>query len=300
MIQDLDKAPISLDEWSVVLSNHLHTDALGIWHPNSDPEHLSYPDDGHDSCMSIEDTSLWFQHRNQCISELLSTYPPNGTLFDIGGGNGIVSSHLMKQNFSSVLIEPGETGALNARNHRKLPVVICGSTAELSFMEGSMPAIGLFDVLEHIEDDVEFLKELFRLMIPNGRIYLTAPAHAWLWSGADVRAMHYRRYTARTLAHTLEKAGFDIEYQTGIFAPLIPAILIFRSLPSVWGHIKLSQKKTKRIQKEHGTSHGMAWHFLTKLLNRDIQIIKKKKQSSGASLLCVARKPCNPQQRTTG
>lgn len=45
----------------------------------------------------------------------------------------------------------------------------------------------------------------------NGRLVVVGPASPPLYSELDFRAGHYRRYTTRTLAATLRKAGFEVE-----------------------------------------------------------------------------------------
>lgn len=261
----------------------------GIWSSNSAPQSLSYPDDGHMNCLSVEDNSLWFQHRNRCLEEIITIFPPAGTIFDIGGGNGVVSAYLLDKGYDCCLIEPNPTGALNARN-RGLSNVICGTSSDLKPFSPTIPAIGLFDVLEHIEDDKLFLSELHDLLKDGGRLYLTVPAHKWLWSRADKRAKHYRRYSPKKLRRVLEQAGFEIEYLTGIFASLIPFIFFLRSLLSFWGARGPEKQSTKKRHREHGTSKSLPWKCLMYLLKYDIKCIRKKSISVGASLLCSARK----------
>ena len=57
----------------------------GIYYADSNEE-VNYPDDGNDECFGIEEDSFWFQHRNNCIIEMIKNYPPvhNGLIFDIG------------------------------------------------------------------------------------------------------------------------------------------------------------------------------------------------------------------------
>ena len=65
----------------------------GVWFTKTSSENaLSYPSDGNDQCFRVEDSSYWFGHRNTCIVELVRQFPPNGLIFDIGGGNGFVRS----------------------------------------------------------------------------------------------------------------------------------------------------------------------------------------------------------------
>ena len=64
----------------------------GIWYA-PDNQNISYPSEGNENCLAVEDNSFWFRHRNNCIVSVVKSYPPedNGTIFDIGGGNGFVS-----------------------------------------------------------------------------------------------------------------------------------------------------------------------------------------------------------------
>ena len=68
---------------------------------------LSYPAEGNDLCYSLEDDSFWFRHRNELIVETLRQFPPPGTLFDVGGGNGYVATGLERAGFPTVLVEAG-------------------------------------------------------------------------------------------------------------------------------------------------------------------------------------------------
>lgn len=104
-----------------------------IWY-SKDSQDISYPSDGNEVCFTIEDKSFWFKHRNCCILSAVKSYPPkdNGTIFDIGGGNGFVSLALATSGFDVALVEPGKTGALNAKR-RGLDSVICATTATAQF-----------------------------------------------------------------------------------------------------------------------------------------------------------------------
>ena len=90
--------------------------------------------------------------------------------------------------FDAVVIEPGIQGAMNARN-RGLSPVICSTLEDAGFKDHLIPAVGLFDLLEHIKDDISFLKTVKDLLIPGGRLYITVPAYSFLWS---VEAKQYR------------------------------------------------------------------------------------------------------------
>ena len=95
------------------ISTNLSQDASGIWIAKSQRD-ISYPDDGNQACFTLEDSSYWFRHRNDVIAQLVKTYSPNTTFFDIGGGNGCVSYALQCHGMDVALLEPGfESRKLN-------------------------------------------------------------------------------------------------------------------------------------------------------------------------------------------
>jgi SAM-dependent methyltransferase len=65
--------------------------------------------------------------------------------------------------------------------------------------------IGAFDVIEHIEDDVGAMREIYRALKPGGGFMIIVPQHMFLWSRVDDLAFHKRRYARRELTAKLEK-----------------------------------------------------------------------------------------------
>ena len=249
---------------------------------------VSFPEQGHSACLQVEDASFWFKHRNRCIAAMVANHPYSGALLDLGGGNGYVSQGLAAEGREVVLIEPGPVGASNARRLRKLEHVVCATVEDACFAPSAFGAIGMFDVIEHIENDRSFLEEISPLLTPEGRLYLTVPCHDWLWSGADVEAGHFRRHTQRSLYRLLEKL-FRIDYISYFFQPLVLPQYLLRALPYRFGigrgHHVLS------AEAEHGTHSGLAVRALNALLDREARTIANdQKVPFGASCLVAARR----------
>ncbi len=263
----------------------------GIWYSDEIPD-VSYPADGNESCFTIEDRSFWFKHRNNCILSVVKLYPPanNGTILDIGGGNGFVSSALADVGFKVALLEPGKAGALNARR-RGLDTVICATVETAQFKSHSLSAVGLFDVIEHIEDDVSFLKGIHGLMQKNGRLYITVPAYEFLWSKEDVSAGHFRRYTLKSICNVIKQAGLEIEFSSYIFRLLPIPIMLFRVIPYRMSLPK-SEIKTQKIVKDHVLPGGViTTRIIDYILNTEITSLQKNKtMRSGGSCLVVAKR----------
>jgi SAM-dependent methyltransferase len=67
------------------------------------------------------------------------------------------------------------------------------------------------NVLEHIEYDVDVLKELFALTAEGGQLVVYVPAFQCLYSGLDIKVGHYRRYDKNILLDKLRLAGYVVD-----------------------------------------------------------------------------------------
>ena len=266
--------------------NRLTQDEQGIYRGNNTSP-ISYPADGNKDCFLLEDDSYWFKHRNECITSVIKSYPPNGPIIDVGGGNGFVSRGILDAGFDAVLLEPGVEGAINGKIRRQIPTVICSTFQDADFEPNSLHAVGCFDVVEHIEDDYQIIDDLYKALKPGGLLYVTVPAYNILWSQSDVSGLHYRRYN-RNMIDKLLSGRFEMLYFTYFFTFLILPIFFFRALPFRLGFSKKSvlSKKT-----EHGTNKGLGAELINYFIRREKQRIQNGKGIKfGASCLFVARK----------
>ena len=254
-------------------------------------EAISYPEEGNEACFQIEDHSFWFRHRNDCIRELVKKFPPRGKgpIFDVGGGNGFVARGLMDAGWEVVLVEPGPSGARNAKK-RGLEHVICGTTHSAGFKNGSLPAIGVFDVVEHIEDDLSFLRHLRDLLEPGGMLYLTVPAYNFLWSHEDAEGGHFKRYTLASMKMKLVEAGLKPVFGTYIFRFLPLPVFLFRSLPYRLGLIGKGNAG-REVKRDHSQKQGFLGAMMARSFESEVNRIRVGKTCKlGASCLVAAKK----------
>lgn len=104
------------------------------------------------------------------------------------------------------IIENLRRGAPEATGRFICADITAAETAAL-FPAGSVDTLLLMNVLEHIEDDVSFLKSL-KASFPGCRLVLQLPALPALYGKMDEEAGHYRRYTARGARAVLMDAGY--------------------------------------------------------------------------------------------
>ncbi len=273
------------EPWKPQPGASLEERIAGLWTSGQD-DALSYPESGNDACFQIEDRSFWFKHRNSCISAVVGRMTPDGLFVDVGGGNGFVAKGLTEAGLDVALVEPGLAGARHAWQRGVRPV-ICATLERAGFPEQSLGGIGIFDVLEHIEDDVAFLRNMRRHLKPTGRLYITVPAFQFLWSAEDTAAGHFRRYSRSTLRAVLERAEFEVEYLSGMFAWLPLPVFLRRSLPSRLGRRDASASRADAVHMLPESRFGRA---LDRLLTREREHISRGGSLMiGGSLIAVAR-----------
>jgi glycosyltransferase involved in cell wall biosynthesis len=86
----------------------------------------------------------------------------------------------------------------------------------LDISRNSYPQFEIYDtivclnVLEHIEDDVQALRNMRKLLKPGGRLLLYVPANPRLYCEIDRGVGHYRRYLMDELLGKMTKAGYRV------------------------------------------------------------------------------------------
>ena len=256
----------------------------GVWRDNCSIQ-LLYPEGGNQTCYEIEDQSFWFAHRNRCIQAAVQKYGAGNCFLDVGGGNGYVTKALQDDGFFTVLIEPGIQGCQNARS-RGVASIICAGMENLDFTNEKVTSVGLFDVLEHIEDEDSFLNSVKGALIFKGKLFLTVPAHLWLWSHEDVAEGHCRRYSMETLRAVLERNGFKVLYRTYFFECLLLPILLMRRIPYLFGK---KHQGYSGIKHEHKTFPKGLMRFF---LDSEFKRVLSGRIHLGTSILVVAEKQC--------
>lgn len=277
---------------SKIIDISVYTDDLiqdkGIYFAKHTSE-ISYPESGNDDCFQLEDSSFWFDHRNKCITDVVVKYSSNKVFFDIGGGNGYVTKGLQEKGVEVVLVEPGVQGCFNAKK-RGVNNIVCSTLENANFHKESIDSIGVFDVVEHIKNDDEFLRSMYSYLKEGGYLFLTVPTFNFLWSKDDEYAGHFRRYKISQMNKKLKDLGFTVEYSSYFFSILIVPIFIFRTIPSLFKK-KNTEKSVDEYKKEHNSKKGFIEKVVQFFLKKELEKIKRgKKNRFGSSCLIVAKK----------
>jgi SAM-dependent methyltransferase len=98
--------------------------------------------------------------------------------------------------------------------HRpNLETAICdlSSASDLQPFSDQMDTVICLNVLEHIEDDANGLRNIYASLRPGGRAIILVPHGQSIYGKLDEVLGHFRRYSNQQLHTRMEEAGFQVE-----------------------------------------------------------------------------------------
>jgi SAM-dependent methyltransferase len=193
----------------------------------------SYNPAWYEELAKLEAENFWFVARNRIIKWLAKrVLSVNGNYLEVGCGTGFVLQMLQKT-FSGWKIcatEAQPEGIEFARKRVSADVSFFQMDACNIPFRDEFDAIGAFDVIEHIPDDVAAIAQIHSAIKPGGHFILSVPQHMFLWSKYDEAGCHFRRYSADELETKLKAAGFSILMSTSFNSLLLPLMMLSRAM----------------------------------------------------------------------
>lgn len=196
-----------------------------------DDNHQDYPASGLDNLFRSESHYFWFLSRCEYIIEIFKKYvKKNESILEIGAGTGNITRNLMTAGYKPAV---GELHLSGLRYAKSYGIEECYQfdLYDPPFKD-RFDVIGMFDVLEHLDERVDALKQVHSMLRSNGRLILTVPSHMWLWSREDKIAEHKIRYTKATLMDVLKAGGFDVIEVKYFFIFIVPLLWLRKVLHS--------------------------------------------------------------------
>src|SRR5262249_9324343 len=84
-------------------------------------------------------------------------------------------------------------------------------TADFNDLRMSMDSVICLNVLEHVEDDMQGLRNILSVLKPGGRAIILVPHGQEIYGTLDIALGHYRRYSHAELQQKMEQAGFRVQ-----------------------------------------------------------------------------------------
>lgn len=162
------------------------------------------------SSKTLESMSqaVWY---NRWTKDQFSKYL-TGQILEIGCGIGNFSTHL-KDYGKLTAIDINKDYIEDAKSKVDGQVDIgLGDIekGEYFFKKRNFNTAVCINVLEHIKNDKEAIKNIYQILVPGGFLILLVPGHKFLFNSIDQSIGHFRRYEKNKLEKLLKDEGFDI------------------------------------------------------------------------------------------
>jgi SAM-dependent methyltransferase len=238
---------------------------------------------------AVERKHYWFAARREVVRDVLrATVPDLGrrALFDLGCGSGgllhfLGESGVPLAGACDVYLESLQL----VRRRVEAPLVLVD--------EGRFPPlapgytlVSLFDVLEHIDDDLGTLRHLFDVLEPGGVLVLTVPAHPFLFDEMDTIAHHRRRYRRAELGDKLRAARFEIRRLSHFMAPLVPLVALRWLVRALPGRRSATERRRAELRVTP-VLNGL----MRAALRLERPLVRASLLPFGSSLIAVAARP---------
>lgn len=151
-----------------------------------------------------------------------------------------------------------------------------------------------FEVVEHVSDDLSFLRDCAARLRPGGTLLLTTPAGESRFGAADEMVGHFRRYDPARMVALLRDAGLEPVEVARYGAPFAYVLEAVREAIAVARRRRTSalsaEERTaasgRLLQPGDGSVAALIWAAMLPL--RKLQAVAPGR---GPSLLAVARLP---------
>lgn len=237
--------------------------------------------------FELENHYWWFVARRDLVAQIVreeASKSQHAKIFDVGCGTGANLTTLRNYG-ESYGIDMQREAILYCRE-RGINDLAISRIEQIPYLSESFDVITALDVLEHIDDDLKGMEELYRICKPGGMLLVTVPAYGFLWSEHDEALHHRRRYAAHELRNKLSLLGFQIERCSYFITFLFFPILLIRIMNGIF-------KKSTHPQTSHISLPEIFNKMLIWLLAFEAWLFKFINLPFGVSIVCTARKPLN-------
>src|SRR3989338_212933 len=188
----------------------------------------------------LEEDHWWFVAKRHFISILLKKHAlvpshqkgdpvyKKARMLDVGCGTGVILSHFKSLGFETSGVDVSDE-ALKYCRLKGLDNLKKASAESLPFPDNYFDVVTALDLLEHLDDEKYVLKEVHRILKPQGVFIATVPMHKMLWSYHDVAAHHKRRYSKKEILK-LVKSHFQNFSVGWIHCSILIPLFIIRKL----------------------------------------------------------------------
>lgn len=259
-------------------------DGQMIFHPEFSNHHDGMDSSILDDFLAEEERYFWMRARKSLIKSVFERYVSlSDRIIEIGAGTGNVTKFLMKNGYNNISVGEIHVKGLEYAKSYGIKERYQFDLTRAPFAE-HFDVVAMFDVLEHINEDVVAVKNVYKMLAFGGKAIVTVPAHMWLWNKEDIIVSHRKRYERDELKKLFEENGFEVLWSTAFFVSILPLLLLRRLLKKETGIIKTSDSR------DRFKINPVTNYVLEKVLSIENRLIMGHSLKWGGSIILVAEK----------
>ncbi|GAA5062724.1 class I SAM-dependent methyltransferase [Nocardia callitridis] len=172
---------------------------------------------GERTVPGIAEENYWFRRHEIAYTELLDRCAGK-TVLEAGSGEGYGANMIADVATKVIGVDYDASAVEHVRARYPHVEMRQGNLAELPLTDESVDVVVNFQVIEHLWDQSQFLRECLRVLRPGGELLISTPNRITFSPGRDtpLNPFHTRELNAAELTELLIDAGFEITLTAGI------------------------------------------------------------------------------------
>ena len=173
---------------------------------------------GERTIPDLDIENYWFR-RHEVVYQRLAPHCAGRDVLEAGCGEGYGADLIAGVAHRVVAVDYDETAVAHVRARYPRVQVIQANLAELPLPDASVDVVVNFQVIEHLWDQPQFVRECARVLRPSGLLMVSTPNRITFSPGRDtpINPFHTRELNAAELTQLLLDAGFSEVSMSGLF-----------------------------------------------------------------------------------
>ena len=233
-------------------ANGIYVPSISVTHRDDEYDQSSF-----EMLLQMQGEHFWYRGRHRFLLASVDRYVRAKQVplsaIDLGGGVGGWIRYLADRRadlFQTLALADSSEIALTLAQNTMPARAQCYNVDLMNLgWENHWDYAFLLDVIEHLPNDTEALRQAAKAIKPGGCLFVTTPALKQFWSYNDDLVSHLRRYTRKDYQNLAARSGLelcDVRYFMFFLSPLY---ILSRSVPSMV-QMSVEEKKAMAI-KQH-------------------------------------------------
>jgi SAM-dependent methyltransferase len=180
---------------------------------------VALPLTGERTVPGVPSENYWFR-RHEAAYEFLAPQVAGRSVVEVGCGEGYGTNLLSSSALQVVGIDYDASTVAHACAAYPRARFVRGNLAALPVPSGAVDVVATLQVVEHVWNHPQFVRECRRVLRPDGRLMMTTPNRLTFSPGREqpLNPFHTKEFTAAELTELVAAHGFVVDAVLGLHA----------------------------------------------------------------------------------